>query len=503
MGDLSGMRSNTVSLRCSRLLTTAAGLVAATLIGRALPADASAALSASRVNGITGVTAPSRTTTARAARPSSAADTVRGVVFDSLAMEPLVEAFVLAEPGGVSVTTDSLGAFTLVSETPIARLTVYHDVLDETGVGALIVARPEGAAAWTGVVIATPSLESLWPSVCGEQMPDGDNRAIIIGSARLPDDRTRVSGAAVRVQWEAILPRTRLLQTEERDAVTDESGAYALCGLPVNGELAMIGASTELQSGVLEISLEDRPLRRVDLVLAPADGPVDRWPTIGGRVVNPDGGPIAGAEVIIDGVDQVIVTDSAGRFTVAQVPPGSRMLAAQAAGFTSVVQPVDVLYENTADVRVALAPGLGIAGLEGLAVTERRVLRRDREEFESRRRDGLATFVDTAAVREAGSWRQALDGVAGLVINTAPGEDDPARFAVYARGRGLGVTTCTATVLVDGLPATLPEFHSVAPDQFFVAEIYRSATFAPDRFVQFADSDCALVIFWTHFGLRP
>jgi hypothetical protein len=437
------------------------------------------------------------------APPRAAADTVRGVVFDSLAMEPLAEAFVLAEPGGTSVTTDSLGRFELVAEAAIARLTVYHDVLDETGIGALTLARPEGAAAWTDVVVATPSLASIWPSVCGEPMPEGETRGVIIGSARLPDDRTRIAGAAVRVQWEAILPRTRLRQTEVRDAVTDESGTYAVCGVPTDGDVAMIGASTELQSGTLQVTLEDRPLRRVDLVLAPADGPIDRWPAVRGRVVAPDGRPIAGADVVIDGVDSVLVTDSDGRFAIPSVPPGSRMLAAQAPGFTAVVQQVDVLYEGTADVRVPLAPGLAIAGLEGLAVTERRVLRRDREEFESRRRDGIATFVDTAAVREAGSWRAALDGVAGLVITTAPGEEDPSRFAVYGRGRNLGVTTCAVTLLVDGLPATLTEFHSVAQDQFAAAEVYRSAAFAPDRFAQFVENDCALVIFWTHYGLRP
>jgi hypothetical protein len=479
----------TALLSAAGLLVAAAGALAASTWPTPTPAYRRAAIRS-------GSAVPP------AAAPS-APDTVRGLVFDSLAMEPLVDAFVLAEPGGASVTTDSLGRFTLVADAIVTRLTVYHDALDDAGIGALTLARPSGAAVWHDAVAATPSLATLWPSVCGDTMPEGDKRGILIGSARLPDDRTRVGGASVRAQWQEILPRTRLSQVEGLDAVTDSTGAYVLCGLPVTSQLAVLGASSALQTGALQLTLEERPLRKLDMVLAPVDGPIDRWPTITGRVLDPDGTPIGGAEVAIEGVDSVLVTDAEGRFAIRQAPPGSRMLAAQARGFPLMLQQVDVLFEDNPDVRVALARGLTIAGLEGVTVTERRVIRREREEFELRRQDGIATFVDTADVREFGSWRSALETVPGLEIRNAPGEEDPARFAVFGRGRNLGITLCTATLLVDGLPATLAEFHAIAPEQFLAAEIYRSEGYAPDRFGQFAEGDCALVIFWTFYGLRP
>jgi hypothetical protein len=439
----------------------------------------------------------------RAGTPLAASDTVRGVVFDSLANVPLAEAFVLAEPGGASVSTDSLGRFTLVADARITRVTVYHEALDEIGFGALVAERPAEATRWSGFTVAIPSMETIWEAVCGEPRPAGEKGGVLIGSTRLPDDRTRIGGAGIRVQWEAVLPRTRLVQLEELDARSDSTGSFALCGVPNVGELALIALSTEYASSALSISLTERPLRRIDVVMAPSDGPIDRWPTITGRVLSPELQPIAGAAVFIDGVDSAAVTDSAGRFTLVQVPPGSRMVSAEAGGFVTGTQQVDVLYADTPEVIVPLQRGLSIAGLEGFAVTERRVIRRDREEFELRRREGLALYVDTVQIREAGSLRAALEAVPGLEITTISGETDPARFAIAARGRSLGVNSCDATILVDGFPASLQELHSVAVDQLAAVEIYRSAAFAPPRFAERAESNCALLLFWTQFGLRP
>lgn len=457
------------------------------------------ALAAPQIGRATVAATPPRLAVATRVAP----DTVRGVVFDSVANVPLAEAFVLAEPAGISVSTDSLGRFSLVTDARIDRVTVYHEALDEIGFGALVAERPADAARWTDVTVAIPSMETIWDAVCGEPRPTGENGGVLVGSTRLPDDRTRIGGAGIRVQWEAVLPRTRLLQLEERDAVTDSTGSFAICGVPNVGELALIALSTEFASSALRVSLTERPLRRVDVVMAPADGPIDRWPTLTGRVISADLQPIVGAAINIDGVDSAAVSDSAGRFTLAQVPPGSRMLSAEAGGHVSGTQQVDVLYTDTPEVIVPLQRGLSIAGLEGFAVTERRVLRRDREEFELRRREGLAMYVDTVQIREAGSLRAALEVVPGLEITTPSGETDPAKFAVYGRGRSLGVTSCEATILLDGFPATLEELHSVAVDQLAAVEIYRSVAFAPARYAEFAEAECVMLLFWTQFGLRP
>jgi len=482
MREVSGMRASTLVHRATRGFALLATLVVA---GRTVASGATAT--------------PRRP----AGHAVPLADTVRGVVFDSLAGVPLAQAFVFAEPGGASVPADSLGRFTLVSDTRVERLTVYHPALDEIGLGAIVLARPADAARWTDLTLATPSLATIWATVCQAEVPSDENRGVLVGSLRLADDRTRIAGAGVTVQWEAILPRTRLRQTERRSARSDSTGAYAVCGVPAIGEVFMAGSSVEYQSGAVQVALAERPLRRVDLVLAPADSRVDRWPTIVGRVIGPDQQPVPNAQVAIDGVDSLVTADSAGRFRLERVPPGSRMLGAQADGYVAGARQVDVLDADTPEVVVTLDRGLAIAGLEGIAVTERRVIRREREDFEARLREGIGFFVDTVMIREAGSLRAALEQVPGLVVENMPGSDDAARFALYGRGRNFSIGTCSVQLLVDGLPATLEELHSIAVQQFAVVEVYRNVSFAPERFAQFAENDCALAAFWTQYGLRP
>jgi hypothetical protein len=75
-------------------------------------------------------------------RARVAADTARGVVFDSLASEPLVGALVVAMPSGATTVTDSAGRFELLSDTMATSFTVYHEVLDRVGLGALVADRP-------------------------------------------------------------------------------------------------------------------------------------------------------------------------------------------------------------------------------------------------------------------------------------------------------------------------------------------------------------------------
>ena len=97
-------------------------------------------------------------------------DTVRGVVFDSLSGTPVEGAFVSADGGEVSATTDSAGRFLLLSATRISRLVVYHELLDRVGLGALRAERGEVAGRWAPR-LSTPSMESVWARLCSGRRP--------------------------------------------------------------------------------------------------------------------------------------------------------------------------------------------------------------------------------------------------------------------------------------------------------------------------------------------
>lgn len=468
--------------------------------GRAAARFMLAALSAAPFTSVASAATPAA---AAATGAPARADTVRGVVYDSLSNSPLAGAFITGEGAGVSTSSDSAGHFVIASEKRITRVTAFHEALDEMGFGALSVVRPEGDAPWTRVDLVTPSLGTLWSSVCGLPAPTTDYQGVLIGAARLPDNTTRVAGASIRVQYEEVLPRTGLRQMQELGAVTDSVGSYVVCGAPLYDEAAMMGTSTTVQSGPVRVVLEGRPLRRVDLVLGPVDGPISRWPTIVGRVENQYGQPIADARIVITERDSAATSDSSGAFRFAEVPPGSRTMTVLAAGYGTVIAQLDVLYEDTAMPIVTMEPAFSIAGFEGLRVTERTVIRRARREFEERLVEGIAQFVDSATVRAVGSLPAALAQVPGLLVERAPGATDDAQYEILGRGRNLAVQSCRADVFVDGVPAAFSDFYEVPLAEIAAVEVYRSNGFAPAMFTQFTSGDCALVVLWTRYGLRP
>src|SRR4051794_34122682 len=62
-----------------------------------------------------------------------------------------------------------------------------------------------------------------------------------------------------------------------------------------------------------------------------------------GRVTNAEGGaPIVGATVTVVGTTRGALTDSAGRFTLADVPAGARRVQARRIGWISATQSVTV-----------------------------------------------------------------------------------------------------------------------------------------------------------------
>ena len=64
---------------------------------------------------------------------------------------------------------------------------------------------------------------------------------------------------------------------------------------------------------------------------------------VSGRVTAAeDGRPIPGASVSVIGTNRGAVTDTAGRYRIADVPSGSRQIRARLLGFTGVTQTVEV-----------------------------------------------------------------------------------------------------------------------------------------------------------------
>ncbi len=253
--------------------------------------------------------------------PAAKREMIRGVVFDSLASEPLASAFVIARPSGQSTTTDSLGRFSLLTEGEVTEVLVYHDALDRMGMGALGLARPARTENWTNLYIATPSLATLWPQLCESRRPRGNRSVIIMGTARLSDNTTRVAGAKVIVQWAPLIQKGDGLQLESVEVITDSIGNYVACEVEEFVEPSLIALSSEAQSGVISMAGDMRPIRRMDLVLVRTEAAAQRA-TVRGKVVNSKGAPMRDFAVSIDGRDGRAVTGPDGTFPARQRAAG-------------------------------------------------------------------------------------------------------------------------------------------------------------------------------------
>jgi len=419
-------------------------------------------------------------------RVRAALDTVRGVVFDSLALEPLAGALVVGMPSGATTVTDSLGRFELLTDTIATRLTIYHEALDRIGLGALQAERPSDLR--RSLTITTPSLLTIWPQLCASRRPLGGRAVIVAGTARASDGSTRVAGAKVIVQWPKPMYATGGPDLRSEEVLTDSLGNFLVCGIEEFVELSFLALSQEMRSGVVTVPSDARPLRRVDLVL----GAINERGVVRGLVRESDGPPLANVQLALEGVPDPQVTDGDGRFAFPEVPTGSRMLYVRAIGYHPVGQLVEVLAGDNPPLTIPFAK---VVQIEGVTITERVEASRERSEFEIRKRAGFGRTLDSTAIMRAPNLRAAMQMTQG--INVAQGRRGTSEFVILGR-RG-----CTAYVYLDGTRATMEDVNVIPPTNLAAMEFFASTALAPARFIPVGGDDCAVVLFWTKWGLRP
>lgn len=419
-------------------------------------------------------------------RARSAADTARGVVFDSLANEPLAGALVVAMPSGATTVTDSAGVFELLSDTAATRFTVYHEVLDRIGLGALVADRPIDRR--RVVTIATPSLLTVWPQLCESRRPLGGRSVILTGTARAADGSTRVAGAKILVQWPKPDYATGGPDLRSEETFSDSLGNFLICGVEEFVDISFLALSQEMQSGVVTVTSDIRPIRRVDLVL----GAADERGAVRGLVRDNDGTPLAGVQLALEGVTDPQTTGADGRFLFPDVPTGSRMLFVRAVGYQPVGQLVDVMAGENPPLTI---PFEKVVQIEGVTITERVNLSRERSEFEMRKRTGLGRTLDSATIMRAPNLRAAIQMTQG--INVEQGRRGTSEFVIRGR-RG-----CSAYIYLDGTLATIDDVNVMPPRNLAAIEFFASTALAPARYIPIGGNDCAVVLFWTKSGLRP
>lgn len=392
--------------------------------------------------------------------------------------------------------SDSLGRFVVVSAVPVQRLVAFHEQADRLGFGELNAERPVGPGAWSRPIVSLPSIVTVWQRLCAPaRRPANGNGGIIMGTVTAADGSTRVAGLGLVLQWESVrslMDSTRRLET--LTARSDSLGNYVFCGVQDFGPAAIVASSAAWRSDNVLIAADPSSLRRADLMVGRTAG-AGAFATVGGRVVDENGAIVPAVTVSIGGYAGEILSGPNGRFTLSNVPTGSRMVSARRIGYLTSAQQIDVGERGITDLVIRVTKAA--ATLRAVETRDTRPLSRDARELEERRAANKGRFLDSTYFRSYLETRQALDVAPGLrmQVGRMPGD-----FVV--RGRG----DCLATLWVNGVrePNTMDNMLARMPkDAIAAVEIFPSENLAPSRF-QTPGNNCAVVLVWSkpHINAR-
>lgn len=234
-------------------------------------------------------------------------------------------------------------------------------------------------------------------------------------------------------------------------------------------------------------------------------GPVART-EIRGVVQDESGGPLPGAEVLLEQRAQSQMTSASGEFSFANITDGTHKLLVRKIGWMSV---------DTVLVHSAAAPTVHRLVLRRLTVldtTRTIAVAPWRREFEENRRLGLGRFVTREEIerRQPGHTLQLLAPLAGLKVVRRAGSGSAAfvfsdRGLRSFNGKGCGgYSKRYADVWVDGVPVYLWrdgedegfDVNSIHPEDIQGIEYYVSPAQTPAKY-QRLNTTCGVLVIWT------
>ena len=483
---------------------------------------------------------------ARGAPPASVAHAmaIYGVVYDSLAGEPLVRATVqfvssADRAHAYSTETDSLGRYRIGGLAPGRYLAGFiHGDVDALGVEIrplLVDLYPDSAAQ---VNFSIPGSRTMLPALCGANTPAGRSTGTtadetvmallqpkapgaLTGSVRDAETGTPIPGAKVVVTWKELKSSGGTLINAPRrvPAVVRADGGFTACGLPADVDLVASAEAKSRRTGLVDVRLSSGRLSRRDFLLgdsasatvvtipdtaAPREGRLAVPVTVArgkarlnGVVRTPDGQPVNGATVLVYGTDAKGQTSPTGTFSLTGLPAGTYSAEVRAIGYAPKRVAVNLSATHALSVTIPLDQR--VQQIEGVVVTaDRSKLAKDYTGFLDRVKHGMGHYVteEQLANRQAIMFTDVLRMTPGM--NVVP--NGSMGYAVQGRGG------CTPDVYLDGMPiidgaSSLNDL--INPNDVSGVEIYNGGATTP---VQFQGNpgggSCGAVVVWSKRG-RP
>jgi len=418
---------------------------------------------------------------------------VAGVVVDSLRRRPLAGAEIVIAGTLVAAVSDSLGRFTLDSMAP-GRYSVafFHPLLDSISVAAAPRTLSVPLEAGKGILLAIPSASTLVRGIC--QIDQAAGRALLVGRVTDPDTGAPVSGASVFVSWSDYeVTKKKGIDRTPRvvQGGTDMTGTYRVCGVPVEIDAVVHATFDSASTSPVAISSRATGLIIRDLTLAVPELSAGKRTSVTGTVKTADGVPIVSASVGIPGFARTAVTDSAGAFTFADAPLGTRTVVVRRIGFVPATIPVDLTSRETHRLDIVMSEQALI--IDPTYVIARRERALARVGFSTRRERGIGQFRTRQDFERQNPTF--LTDIVGTLRGVRIDYTDGKRVI-----RGAGAGAECAHLVVDGVHrGSLVEGDmddAVVPQHIAALEVY-SGSEVPPQFENALARGCLTIVVWT------
>jgi carboxypeptidase family protein len=422
-----------------------------------------------------------------------------GVVSDSINERPLRGAEVVVSGVTTSVTTDSLGKFTIDSLPPgTYQVGVFHPLLESLGITLAtktFVIGPDSAAV---VNLSVPSIPTLVNRYC-EGNQTASTPSVLAGRVMDPDTDAPTDGARVSLAWTdvTVSKETGVVRTpHELHTESNASGFFKFCALPSGLDGTLQVTKGETSTPEVPVAMSGALLAFQSISVAPKSESRATG-IVMGRVMSLDGRPVSGARVEISASGVSGVTREDGGFRLSGIASGTQVLVVRSLSYAMAAEPIRVTSRWPLEVVVTVGPKVNL--LDPVLVTARREFALEKSGFYERKRGASGHFFSREDIdrRKPIHISDMLKNLTGFTVSSQTGGT-----VISGRSRPTSIASsrpsCTRAI-IDGFewknlqPGDLDMFLN--PDDVIGLEVYQPGE-EPAKFRTF-DRGCVTIVAWT------
>jgi carboxypeptidase family protein len=433
-----------------------------------------------------------------------------GVVIDSLRGGALRAATVMVVDSTMrQAETDSMGRFRVDSIPPGRhRIAVFHPLLDTLDISLTLPAITFAPGTTMSIAVATPSGTTLLRQYCPSEH---GTPALVLGRVLRAEDGQPLAGATVTLTMQEI---------PARSITSEATGRFRLCS-PAGVTKGVLHATEgRAATGMISVRLVPGGVVLPVLRMATDTGAAGSA-VANGRVVGPNGQPLAGAILTVAGSAVRAQTRNDGTFTLAGLPSGTQSLSVSAIGYAPATIALSLAASTPWSGVIRLTTTAN--ALETVHVSAQRLAEGyARVGFTERQHRGVGTFMtyDDVLRKHPLTTTDLFVDVPGLYV------DRSVNPPIITGGRGRtslkAASGACVDLYVDGHRVMLPPIDAdaatadsgspthyiplvidqeVEPQDVVAVEVYNNAD-TPVQFMN-VEKSCQVIVVWTRASIDP